>query len=328
MRLGLLPLVASVLFTCARPGTCGDTVRADARVTLDRRGARTAAELGGRPQIRVDSTLVLIPVTVTDPLGRLVTGLAKENFTLFEDNHPQEIVSLSNEDMPVSVGLVFDCSASMGEKLEQARDAVAQFLKEANPQDEFFLVEFNNVASLVQPFTTNSEVIQNRLLFARPEGRTALLDAVYLALQESKKARHARQALLILSDGGDNDSRYGEGEIKSLVKEADAQIYAIGIYEPIERRIRTPEEWAGPDLLTEITRQSGGRQYTIRNLDQLADVAKKIGVELRSQYVLGYTPRNHQHDGKYRRVQVKVNEPKGLPPMRAFWRMGYYAPLE
>jgi Ca-activated chloride channel homolog len=281
-----------------------------------------------RADIRVDSTLVLIPVTVTDPYNRFVTGLDKENFKLFEDKKEQDIVQFSSEDAPLSIGVVFDSSGSMGSKLEKSRQAVTQFFRTANTEDEFFLVQFNDNAELVEPFTRNLEEIQNRLTFTQSRGRTALLDAIYLALHEMKKAKNPRKALLVISDGGDNSSRYTENEIKNLVKEADVQIYAIGIYEPIGSRARTPEELAGPGLLTEIAEQTGGRQYAVENLAELADIAAKIGVELRNQYILGYAPQNRERDGKYRRVEVKLNQPRGLPPLRAFWRHGYYAPSE
>ena len=180
---------------------------------------------------------MLIPVTVTDPMNRFVTGLEKENFKIFEDKKEQEVRQFSSEDAPISVGVVFDCSGSMGHKLEKSRLAVAQFFKMANPEDEFFLVQFNDSAQLAQPFTTSLEEIQNRLTFTQSKGRTALLDAVYLALHEMKKGKNPRKALLLISDGGDNNSRYTEGEIKNLVKEADVQIYAIGIYEPVGGRV-------------------------------------------------------------------------------------------
>jgi VWFA-related protein len=278
--------------------------------------------------ISVESTLVLIPVTVTDPLNRFVTGLEKENFKLFEDKTEQEITQFSNEDAPLSTGVVFDCSGSMGKKLEKSRQAVAQFFKTANPEDEFFLVEFNDGAKIAQPFTRSLEEIQNRLTFTQSRGRTALLDAIYLALHEMKKARNPRKALLIISDGGDNNSRYSEGEIKNLVKEADVQIYAIGIFEPIGARSRTAEELAGPGLLTEMSEQTGGREYSVENINELPDIAAKIGVELRNQYILGFSPQNQERDGKYRRIQVKLSPPRGLPPLRAYWRMGYYAPSQ
>ena len=281
-----------------------------------------------KADIRIDSNLVLIPVTVTDPMNRFVTGLEKENFKILEDHKEQDLTQFSSEDAPLSVGVVFDCSGSMGSKLDKSRQAVAQFFKTANPEDEFFLVEFHDSADLVQPFTTSLEEIQNQLTFTQSKGRTALLDAIYLSLHEMKKARNPRKALLVISDGGDNNSRYTEGEIKSLVKEADTQIYAIGIYEPIGARSRTAEELAGPGLLTDIAEQTGGRQYAVENLNELPDIAAKIGVELRNQYILGYSPQNQEHDGKYRRVQVKLVQPRGLPPLRAFWRLGYYAPSQ
>jgi len=281
-----------------------------------------------KANIRVDSTLVLIPVTVTDPMNRFVTGLDKENFKVFEDKKEQEVQQFSSEDAPLSIGVVFDCSGSMGHKLDKSRQAVAQFFKTSNPEDEFFLVQFNDSADLIQSFTKNLEDIQNRLTFTQSKGRTALLDAIYLGLHEMKKAKNPRKALLVISDGGDNSSRYTEGEIKNLVKEADVQIYAIGIYEPIAARGRTPEEAQGQGLLTEIAEQTGGRQYPVDNINELPDIAAKIGVELRNQYVLGYSPQNQERDGKYRKVQVKLVQPRGLPQLRAFHKMGYYAPSQ
>ena len=281
-----------------------------------------------KSNIRVDTTLVLIPVTVTDPMNRFVTGLEKENFKVYEDRKEQDITQFSSEDAPLSAGVIFDCSGSMGHKLEKSRLAVSQFFKTANPEDEFFLIQFNDTANLVQPFTQNLEEIQNRLTFTFSKGRTALLDAVFLGLHTMKRAKNPRKALLIISDGGDNNSRYTEAEIKNLVKEADVQIYAIGIYEEGPARARTPEESAGPALLATIAEQTGGRQYEVDNLNELPDVAAKIGVELRNQYVLGYSPQNVDRDGKYRHVVVKVIPPRGLPLLRPFWRLGYYAPSQ
>ena len=281
-----------------------------------------------RGNIRIESTLVLIPVTVTDPLNRFVTGLERENFRLFEDKSEQKVTHFASEDAPLSVGLVFDTSGSMGSKLDKSRQAVAQFFKTANPEDEFFLIQFNDRPELVVDLTTHVEEIQNRLTFTQSKGRTALLDAVYMALHKMKKAKGPRKALLIISDGGDNSSRYTESEIKKLVQEADVQIYAIGIFEPMGSRGRTPEELSGPGLLSEIAEQTGGRHFPVDNLNELPDVAAKIGMELRNQYILGYTPSNAGRDGKYRRVQVKLVQPRGLPPLRATWRLGYYAPVQ
>jgi Ca-activated chloride channel family protein len=302
----------------------------DARVDIVPRTSTVPQpkQLVPRSSIRVETELVLIPVTVTDPLNRFVTGLEMKHFKLFEDKVEQKITQFSAEDAPLSVGLVFDTSGSMGPKLQMSRRAAAEFFKTANPQDEFFLVEFNDSPQLAVAFTSSSEDIQNSLTFTQSKGRTALLDAIYLAMHEMKKAKNPRKAILIISDGGDNSSRYTETEIRNAVREADVQIYAIGIYEPISSRSRTPEEMAGPGLLQQVAEQTGGRSYEIENLAELPDVAAKIGVELRNQYVLGHTPTNPDRNGKYRHVQVKLNQPAGLPPLKAFYRLGYYAPSQ
>jgi VWFA-related protein len=300
------------------------------KVSIEPRIRRGPEEVQERrsPNLRIDTNLVLINVTVTDPLNRFVTGLEAEHFKLTEDKVEQKITHFASEDAPLSVGLVFDASGSMGSKLQKSREAAAQFFRTANPEDEFFLVQFNDRPELVSGFTTNTEEIQNRLTFTQAKGRTALLDGLYLAMNHMKKARNPRKAVLILSDGGDNSSRYTESEIKNLVREADVQVYAIGIFEPIGARGRTPEELSGPSLLGELSEQTGGRHFPVENINELPDVAAKIGIELRNQYVLGYNPTNLEKDGKYRKVQVKLNQPKGLPPLRANFRQGYYAPAQ
>ena len=281
-----------------------------------------------RSNIRIDSTLVLIPVAVTDPMSRFVTGLDKENFKIYEDKVEQEIAQFSSEDAPLSIGIVFDTSGSMGAKLQKSRQAVAQFMKTANPEDEFFLIQFNDRPELVVPFTPDTEEIQNRLTFVQSKGRTALLDGVYMAMSQMKKAKNPRKAILIISDGGDNSSRYTESEVKNAVREADVQIYAIGIFEPMQSRGRTPEELSGPALLGEMTEQTGGRHFAVDNLAELPDVAAKIGIELRNEYVLGYSPKNAARDGKYRRVNVRLVKTAGLPQLKAVFRTGYYAPTQ
>jgi VWFA-related protein len=301
------------------------------RVSIRPRPKPAAAEAGEQrsANIRVQTELVLIPVTVTDPMNRFVTGLEKEYFRVFEDKVEQALSHFASEDAPLSVGIVFDTSGSMGSKLQKSRQAVAQFVKLANPEDEFFLVQFSDRPELTLGFTREPEEIQNRLTFTQSKGRTALLDGVYLAVHEMKKNAHnPRKALLIISDGGDNSSRYTESEIKNLVREADVQIYAIGIFEPAAARGRTAEELSGPSLLSEVAEQTGGRHFPVENLNELPDIAAKIGIELHNQYLLGYTPKNQEKDGKYRRVQVRLKQPPGMPPLRAFWRLGYYAPTQ
>src|SRR5437868_1751497 len=275
--------------------------------------------------LKVDVDLVLVPVTITDPMNRLVTGLDKENFQLYEGNASQEIRSFSAEDAPVSLGVIFDSSGSMSSKMDRAKEAVIEFFKTANPQDEFFMITFNDEPDEITDFTSSVDDIQNRLIFAVPRKRTALLDAIYMGISKMRKAKYAKKALLIISDGGDNHSRYTENEIKSLVKEADVMIYAIGIY---DRYASAVEERLGPQLLSEITELTGGRAFTIDNPNDLGDVATKIGVELRNQYVLGYRPSKVARDGKWRKIKVKLLPPKGLPPLRVYARTGYYAPAE
>jgi Ca-activated chloride channel family protein len=275
--------------------------------------------------LKVDVDLVLVPVTITDPMNRLVTGLEKENFQLFEGSSAQEIRTFSSEDAPVSLGVIFDSSGSMSSKMDRAKEAVVEFFKTANPQDEFFMITFSDEPETVSEFTNSVDEIQNKLIFAIPKHRTALLDAIYMGVSKMRQAKYAKKALLIISDGGDNHSRYTENEIKSVVKEADVMIYAIGIY---DRYASALEERLGPQLLSEITELTGGRAFTIDNPNDLADVATKIGVELRNQYVLGYRPTKVVRDGKWRKIKVKLLPPKGLPPLRVYARTGYYAPVE
>ena len=275
--------------------------------------------------IKVDVDLVLIPVTITDPMNRLVTGLDKDNFVLLDNGEKQVIKHFSSEDAPISLGVVFDMSGSMKDKIDKAREAVVEFFKTANPQDEFFMVAFNDKPVLISDFTQSVEKIQGQLIYAVPEKRTALLDAIYLAVAKMKEAHNQKKALLIISDGGDNHSRYTESEIKSVVKEADVQIYAIGIFTP---NPGTPEEQTGPATLSEITDVTGGRTFTVDNPNELTDIATKIGVELRNQYVLGYRPTKPERNGKWRKIKVKLNPPKGLPPLTVYSKSGYYAPTE
>jgi Ca-activated chloride channel family protein len=276
--------------------------------------------------VHIDVDLALVNVTVTDPYNRLVTGLEPDNFRIFENNVEQEIQYFSSEDVPISIGVIFDLSGSMANKVGKAKEAALQFFKTANPQDEFFLVSFNDRAEVMSAFTSSVEDLQSRILSASAKGRTALLDAIYLGLSEMRTARNAKRALLIISDGGDNNSRYNEKDIKRLVREADTQLYSVGIFDPFEYRRRTPEEFNGPSLLTEVTELTGGRAFTVENVNELPDIATKIGSELRNQYILGYRPSNKAHDARWRKIKVKMRAPKGLPPLSVYAKTGYYAP--
>ena len=275
--------------------------------------------------LKVDVDLVLVPATVTDPMNRLVTGLDQVNFELYENGQRQEIRHFSSEDAPISLGVIFDMSGSMSNKIDKSKEAVIEFFRTANPDDEFFMIGFADKPQLMSDFTSSIEKIQGQLVYTVPQGRTALLDAIYLGINKMKQAKHQKKALLIISDGGDNHSRYTESEIRNMVKEADVQIYAIGIFDSSPS---TEEERQGPAMLSEITDVTGGRTFTIDNPNELADVATKIGIELRNQYVLGYRPKNLVRDGKWRKLKVKLLPPKGLPPLHIYFKTGYYAPSE
>src|SRR5262245_38438480 len=300
------------LFGCALAGTTIRGSRSQTQTQPRKRATPPTEERKPPSNIRIDTNLVLVPVTVCDPLNRPVTGLEKEHFRVYEDKIEQAITHFSMDDEPVAVGLVFDVSGSMGPKLQKSRQAAAAFFRTANTEDEFFLIEFNDSPKLSVPLTRNVEEIQNRLTFSQSKGKTALPDAIMLAMTEMKKSKKNRKALLIISDGGDNSSRYTEAEVRNMVRENDVLLYAIGIYEGAGGRSRTPEESAGPGLMTELCEQTGGRHLPA-DAAELPDIAAKIGVELRNRYVLGYVPQNRVRDGRYRQLLVKIIAPKGLP---------------
>ncbi|MBV8072566.1 MAG: VWA domain-containing protein [Acidobacteriaceae bacterium] len=278
--------------------------------------------------IHVESTLVVIPVTVTDSSNRFVLGLEKGSFKLLEDGVEQKITQFAGEDAPLSVGLLVDTSGSMGAKIATSRAAVSQFLKTMNKQDEAFLVEFSDRAEVVAGFSTDTVAIQEKLVNVESQGLTALLDSISAGLREMKKAKNPRKALLIISDGGDNNSRYTAAEIKQLVREADVQVYSMGVFEPFPLLGLTAAELSGPKLLSELSEQTGGRAFAASENRDLPSIATRIGIELRNQYVLAYAPSNRSKDGKFRHVEVQLKAPAGLPPLKARWRLGYYAPSQ
>jgi Ca-activated chloride channel homolog len=258
-------------------------------------------------------------------MNRLVTGLEQNDFQIYENNGEQKITSFACDDAPVSIGIIFDLSGSMTSKLIRARDSILTFIKTANPQDEFFVIGFNDRPELIEDFTNSVSDIQARLATVRAGHRTALLDAIYYGINEMQYAKHERKALLVVSDGGDNRSRYTEGEVRAKVRESDVEIFSIGIFDPYAP---TPEERMGPELLEELSDDSGGRLFRVDDVDEMSDVAEKISMELRNQYVIGYRPTDLARDGKWRKVRVKINPPPGLPPLTVYARTGYYAPLQ
>jgi Ca-activated chloride channel homolog len=293
-----------------------------AQVSIPAR-AKAGFELPGeipRPDLRIDRTEVLVPVAVNDTYNRPVSGLEKENFRVFDDKVEQLITSFSMEDEPVAVGLVFDTSGSMSGAEREERLAATEFFKTANPEDEFALVEFDSSPRLVVPVTPDPAKVTYQLLFTHTRGSTALLDAVFLGLHEIKKSSKKRKALVVISDGGENNSRYTSSEIRNVVKESDVLIYSIGVF-------ADPNYTDAGGVLSGISEQTGGRMFKTQGA-RLSDIAQKISIDLRNRYLLGYVPSNRERNGRYHMVEVKVVPPKGLPPVRAHWRTGYYAPTE
>jgi Ca-activated chloride channel family protein len=274
--------------------------------------------------IRARTELVIVPVTITDDFNRPVTGLDRDNFQLFENKKAQAIKSFSSEDAPVSVGFVIDTSGSMSYKLEQARDAVTQFCETANPQDEFFMITFADQPVLKTDFTNRTEEIESDLLGTISHGRTSLLDAIYMGVHKMRSARYARKALLIISDGGDNHSRYSERDVRRAVKESDVMIYAVGIY---ERYFGTQEELLGPELLQSVAESTGGKAFTLNNVNDMPLVTRAIGSQLRHQYMLAYEPQTPPVDGKWHKISVKLRLPHKLNHLflHVDARPGYYA---
>ena len=259
--------------------------------------------------------MILLPVSVTDAKDQPVTDLSAESFRVLEENVQQKVVSLHREEGPVSVGFVVDVSSSMRNRMDRSIAAIRRFMDTLAKGDEFFLIRFNDRPQVVTGFTDNPDDILSGLSSVEPLGWTALNDAIYLAVQRMKPAKNSRRALFVLTDGGDNNSRYTETEIRRLVQESDVRVYSIGIFER-------------SSFLEKLGMDSGGRAYFAHRLEDLPRTIDKLSSEFRNQYVLGYYPTEPHNDGKYRRVRVEIMETLRQMPLNVFWRHGYYSPIE
>jgi Ca-activated chloride channel family protein len=272
-----------------------------------------------KPVFRVGVETVFVKVAVTDPLNRYVTGLEKEHFKVFEDRVEQAIVQFSQQSAPISAGIIFDISGSMKDNnnINSAKSAIVRFLQSGNPDDEYFLVTFNQNTKVVQNFTKQTSTLQNEISIKQPGGRTALYDAVYQGLQLIQQGKNEKKALILITDGEDNSSRYTSTEVREYAKETDVQIYAIG---------EEGKLGYGRNEIQNIVNITGGRAFFPNNFNELDYYIDLVHAELRNQYVLGYNPTNKIHDGRWRRIRVQLAPPEGLPKLTIHAREGYYAP--
>jgi Ca-activated chloride channel family protein len=284
-----------------------------------------SADKGQNQTLKVDVDLVLVNATVTDPLNRYVSGLESEHFQIWEDKIEQKIAYFSSEDVALSLGMIFDVSGSMKDKISTARDAAVTFLKTGNPEDEYFLVEFANRPEVASDFTTDISKLQSKIIFTPAKGMTAMYDAVYVGLEKLKTGNNPKKALLLITDGEDNRSRYTFQNVKDFVKEQDVQIYAIGITDEWNSQLSAGR--TGRAMLEELADLTGGRAFFPDSVYELEDICTKIAIELKNQYVIGYHSTNPAKDGKWRKLRLKVNPPKGIQHLNVKSKAGYYAPM-
>ena len=291
--------------------------------------AANASTVVGTPvadgeQVIVNADLVLLNVTLTDVYNRYVTGLNKDAFTVFDDKEPQQITFFSDEDVPISLGVIFDVSGSMsGDKIQKAREALRHFIDTSHNSDEYFLIGFNSRAQLLMDKTRDSDAMLDKLTFVQTKGQTALYDACYLGVERVSHGVHPKRALLVISDGQDNNSRYTFSELRKMLKETDVLIYGIGI----EGGGGSELDVAGEAILDELASVSGGKAFFPKSAAEMNEIFERIAIELRHQYSIGYKPSNFTNDGRWHRIKVKVTPPRGLPHLFVRSKDGYYATL-
>jgi Ca-activated chloride channel family protein len=274
--------------------------------------------------IKVKTDLVTLTLTVQDLYGRYVSGLTKNAFSVFDNNEQQDITFFSDTDAPISVGILFDVSGSMAkDKIVKARKALEKFVATSHPSDEYFLIAFNSRAQLLMDRTRDGEAVLRKLTLVEPKQNTALYDAVYLGVEKVTRGSHQKRALLIISDGQDNASRYNFGEVRRLMKESDVVTYAVGILGGGDASSTLGMQ--GQAFLDELTSVTGGKSFYPQSDVEMDEIFERIALELRHQYSIGYTPKDFEPDGKWRKVKVKVKPPRGLPRLTVRSRDGYYA---
>ena len=258
------------------------------------------------------------------PVTAVATTASVIAHTRIDNGIEQEITYFSDTDAPVSLGILFDVSDSMtGLKIGKARRALERFINTSHPNDEYFLIAFNNRAQLLLDRTRDGEAVLNKLTLVNPRNNTALYDACYLGIEKVTRGSHQKKAMLIISDGQDNASRYNFGEVRRLMKESDVVVYAVGIMDG--RDSGSSEGMMGKAFLDELTSVTGGKAFYPETDVEMDEIFERIALELRHQYSIGYTPNDFQTDGKWHKVKVKVKPPRGLPRLTVRSREGYFA---
>ena len=273
-----------------------------------------------RYALSAETRLILVPVTVTDRNGRNALNLQQSQFRIFDNAEPREIVSYAREEAPVTLGIVVDLSGSMERKLPHAVAAVRAVTDRLGSGDEGFLVAFSGHVELRQDLTSDLASFAHALQFERGHGSTALIDAVYMGLEKAMRRPGRRKAILVISDGGDNASRYREPELLSLAREAGTQIYAISIHENAMNK----EEREGMFLLDDLAKTTGGLHLTARNKLELPELAGRIAQAMKNVYVIGYRPPKSE-PGRWRQIRVVLTDDV-KKSMRVTARSGYYSP--
>jgi Ca-activated chloride channel family protein len=274
--------------------------------------------------LKVDVDLVTLNAWVTDPHNRYVTDLTPERFQLFEDKVEQKIENVSSEDIAASVGIILDVSGSMKDKLAKARDAALTFLKMGNRNDEYFLIEFSDRARVVQDFTGSTSNLQSRLVFTEAKGRTSLFDAIYLGLEKLKQGTNPRKALLLITDGEDNRSRYTYSNVRQFLREQDVQVHSIGILSSTDPSISYG--WSSRALLEKLSDETGGLAFFPDSVNELQGMCSTIAIAMQHQYFIAYRSTNTVKDGRWRKLTLKITSPKGAGRLHVKARNGYYAP--
>lgn len=298
--------------------------KTESQPPADGQQQKPGTEVSDKDPVIINTDLITFTVTVTDIYGRFVSGLSKNAFSIFDNKQEQEISFFSDDDSPVSVGIVFDVSGSMsGDKVRRARDALAHFIQTSHDRDEYFMIAFNSRAQLLMDRTRDGNAVLDKLTFVQTRNNTALYDACYLGVERVQRGTHPKRALLLISDGQDNNSRYTFNELRRVLKESDVVLYAVGILSGSD--VGSSLGMEGQGILDELSAVSGGKAFYPRSNAEMDDIFEQIALELRHQYSIGYRPPNFVNDGKWHRIKVKVNPPRGLPRLFVRSKEGYYA---